>query len=91
MGGLFRPHELPAFVSQCSQVDPFEEPLSSAQKDWRNREMQLVNEPRAQVLPYGVRPSTNTHIFTVGDFARPVEGLVNPACHKMERRVARHR
>lgn len=73
MGGFFRPHELRAFVSRCSHVHAFEESLSPAQKHWRNREIQLVNEARMQVLLYGVRPSTNTHIFPVGGFARPID------------------
>lgn len=55
MGGLPRPHELCAFVSRCSHVHAFEESLSSAQKNRRNREMQLVNEARTQVLLDGTR------------------------------------
>src|SRR5262249_40219362 len=67
-----------------------EESLPSTQKNWRNREMQLVNQACTKVLLYGCRPSTDSHILSVGDLARPVESLVNTASDKMERRVTLH-
>jgi len=36
MRGLLRPHELHAFVSQGSQVDPLEQSLSSTKQDGRD-------------------------------------------------------
>jgi putative transposase len=36
MDGLLRPHELHAFISQGSQVNPFEQSLSSAEQNRRD-------------------------------------------------------
>ena len=41
MGGLLRRHELQAFVSQGSQVNPLEQSLSSTEQHRRDGNVQL--------------------------------------------------
>ncbi len=88
MGGLLRPHELHAFVSQGSQVNPFEQSLSSAEQNRRDCDVQLIDQARTKILLYGIGPTTNSHVQPIRCLARLVKRLVNAACDEMERRVA---
>ena len=62
MGGLLRPHELHAFVSQGSQVNPLEQSLSSTEQDRRDCDVQLIDQARTKILLYGIGPTTNLHV-----------------------------
>ena len=58
MGGFLRRNELNAFVSQSAHVNPFEQPLSPAQQDRRDSDVQLIDEARTKVLLDDVRWAT---------------------------------
>lgn len=88
MGGLLRPHELRAFVSQGRQINSFEQSFSSAEQNRRDCDVQLIDQTRTKILLDGIGPSTNSHVHPVCGLARPVKRLVNTAGHKVEYRVA---
>jgi hypothetical protein len=76
MGGFLGRRELHAFVSQSSQVHPLEQALPPSQQDRRDRDVQFINETRAEVLLYGVSPTANAHVSALGCLARQVQRLV---------------
>jgi hypothetical protein len=79
MGGFLRRYELNAFVSQSAHVNPLEQPLSLAQQDGRDSDVQLIDEAGTKILPDSVRSAANAHIHSVCCVARPVKRLVNTA------------
>src|SRR6202046_5178752 len=90
MGSFLRRNELSAFVSQSAHVNPLEQPLSPAQQDRRDGEVQLIDETRTKILLDSARSPANAHIHSVGCVARPVKRLANTACDKVECRSAFH-
>src|SRR5467141_2834669 len=90
MGGFLRPYELNAFVSQSAHVSPLEQPLSPAQQDRRDSDVQLIDEARTKILLDSVRSAANAHIHSVGCVARPVKRLMNTARDEVECRSAFH-
>ena len=65
MGGLLRSHELHAFVSQGSQVNPVEQSLSSAEQDRRDCDMQLIDQTSTKILLYRICSTTNSHVHPI--------------------------
>ncbi len=90
MDGFIGCRELPAFVSQGSQVDPLEQPLPLSQQHRRDRNVQFINEGFSQILLYDTGPTANAHVHAVGCFARPVKRLLNTLRDEMEDRIAFH-
>ena len=90
MGRFLRRNELNAFISQGAHVNPLEQSLSPAQKDRRDRDMQLIDEARTKVLLNSVSSAANAHIHSVGCVARPIKRLVNTARDEVECRSAFH-
>jgi hypothetical protein len=90
MDGLLRPHELHAFISQGSQVNPFEQSLSSAEQNRRDCDVPLIDQTRTKILLYCVRSAADLDIHLTGCLARLVKRLVNTACDEMECRAAFH-
>ncbi len=59
MRGLLRRYEFDAFVSQSPQVNPFEQPFSSAEQDGRDSNVQFINEALTKILLDCVRPTAD--------------------------------
>src|SRR3954451_5320816 len=90
MGGLLRRDELSALVSQSAHVDALEQSLSRAQQDRRDREVQLIDEARTEILLDSVGPAANAYVHSLGCIARAIERLVNSARDEIESRSAFH-
>ena len=73
VGGLLRPHELRAFVSQGAQVHPLEQSLSSAEQDRHDGDVQLIDQARTKILLDRAGPTPNLHVHPVRRLARLVE------------------
>jgi len=78
MGGLRRGHELITRVTRSEHVDAFEQPLSTAQHDRRNGNVQLINEAGTKILLDGVRSTANAHVLPFCRITRPVKCFVGP-------------
>ncbi len=70
--------------------NPFEQPLSSAEQDRCNSNVQFINEALAKILLDGVRPTADAHVHSAGRLACPFKRVANAARDEMERRVAFH-
>src|SRR6185295_13916356 len=90
MGGLFRRHELDAFVSQGPQVNGIEQPLASTEHDRRDCDVHLVDKAGTKILLDRVRPTADPHVQSAGGLACTVESLANASRDEVERRVAFH-
>ena len=88
--GLLRCYEFDAFVSQSPQVNPFEQPFSSAEQDGCDSNVQFINEAFAKILLDGVRPTADAHVHSAGRLACPFKRVANAARDEMEHRVAFH-
>lgn len=90
MGGLLRRYDLGAFIAESASVDSFEESLSPAQKDGRDRKMHLVYQALSKILPNSAGAATNADILAVGRLASQIQRLVNAAGDEEEGRAAFH-
>src|SRR5207249_1416102 len=54
-----RRHMLGARIAQRRQVDPRKERLTTAEQDRRDRDMELVHEPRLEILAHRGRPAAD--------------------------------
>ena len=73
-----------------ARVNPLEQPLAAAQQDRGDGEVQLIDEAGAEILLDRVRSAADAHVFAVGGFLRPVQGLVDTAGDEVEGRAAGH-
>ncbi len=87
-GGHVRRRDVVA--ERALHVDPLEQRLARAKQQRRDREVQLVHLPRAQVLPDGRRAAADTNVGAAGGLARAPERLLDPAGDEVERRPALH-
>lgn len=90
MGGLFRRHELDAFISQGPQVNALEQPLASTEHDRRDCDVHLIDEAGTKILLDSAGSAANTDIFPFRCVASPVKRLVNAARDEMKHRAAFH-
>src|SRR5690242_13354803 len=77
MRSLLRRYEFNALVSHRPQVNSSKQRLSPAEQDWRDSDVQFINEGFTKILPNCVRPPANPHVFSNSGLACAVERLAN--------------
>src|SRR3984893_16807377 len=90
MGGLFRRHELDAFVSQGPQVNGIEQPLASTEQGRRDCDVHLIDKASTKILLDGVGSAANTDVHPFRCVARLVKRLVNATRDEVKHRTAFH-
>src|SRR5438552_12558427 len=70
-------------------VDILEEPRPAAEKHGRERDVELVDEPRAEILVDRLRTAADAHVAALRHRARLPQRALDPIVHEMERRAAR--
>jgi hypothetical protein len=90
MRGLLRRYEFNTFVSESTQVNPFEQRFSPAEQDRRDSNVQLINEALTNILLDCVRPTADPHVHPGSGLACTGERLANASYYEVERRVAFH-
>jgi hypothetical protein len=88
--GFLRCCDFNALVPESAQVDSFEKPLSTAEQDWRDGNVQLIYEALTQILLDCIGPTANAHVSIRGRLSRQVQRLSNSVRDEVERRVAFH-
>src|SRR6185312_8623887 len=88
-GALAR-HGLRNLVAQHRKVQTREEILATAHEDGTHGKVKLVDEARFEILAHGGHASANAHVAGTRGLLRPIERLVDPARHEMERGPALH-
>jgi hypothetical protein len=78
-------------VAQPDQVDPRQQALAGSEQGGRDGEVDLVHEPRLQVLPDGCDTTAEPHIVILGRFAGACERFADAPSDEMKRRAAVHR
>jgi len=89
--GILRRDVLDAFIAEFSQVDPGEKVLSEAKENRGNSEVQLVDQPRAKILPYCRYSATEPDILTIRRLGGSLECSVDTVSDKIEGCTAGHR
>src|SRR5579863_2102723 len=80
-----------AFIAERAQVEVPEQLLAGAEQHGSDREMQLVDETRAQVLTDGVDASAQAYVAAAGGAPRLCERRMNALRDEAELGSARHR
>src|SRR2546421_8755174 len=70
---------LGARIAQRRQIDPRKQMLATAEQDWRDREVQLVDESRLEILPHRGHSSADLDIKVTGGLPRALQRFLNPA------------
>lgn len=91
VGSFWCGYVLGASVTKLKQVDIREELLARTDKDWRDGEMEVVNEFSVQKLLDRGNASPDPNVFSVCRGGSTLRGGVNPVGNEMERSLPRHR
>jgi hypothetical protein len=81
---------LGARVSQVCEVDTVEQPLTRAEHDRCDGDMQFIDQSLLEVLPDGGRSTSDSDILSVGGIARSVKRDTNSASNEMKGRASLH-
>src|SRR5882724_201790 len=90
MRRLLRLHVLRAFVAELPHVDAREEMFPRSEQNRRKRQMQLVDQPRAQILPDRRHAAADPNVLAFGGRGRALEGGLDPVGDEMEGGAALH-
>src|SRR5438046_6301578 len=74
-----RRHMLGARIAQRRQVDPRKERLTTAEQDWCDRDVHLVDEPRLEILAHRRRPAADLDIAVARGLSGATERFLNSA------------
>jgi hypothetical protein len=85
-----RRHVFSAQVTQRRGVNVGEEMLAGTQEDRADGDVQLINEPRFEVLPDRRHSTAEPNIPTIGGVTGPLQCRVDSFCDEMESRAALH-
>jgi uncharacterized membrane protein len=90
MGGVVRGGVLRASVAEAHRIDAGEEVLATAEEHGGDHEVDLVGQPRGQVLANGGNPTAESDILAVGRLHRASQRGMDAIGHEVERRSALH-
>lgn len=79
--------EFPTGESQLDEINVAKEAFARAEEHWGYRQVQLVDEAGAKILPNG-RDTSDTNVFPIRGSRGSLEGAVDSIRHEMERRSA---
>src|SRR2546423_12880444 len=77
-------------IAQRRQIDPRKQMLTSAEQDWRDRDVQLVDESRLEILPHRGHSSADLDIKVTRGLPRALQRFLNPAGDEMKDGPAFH-
>src|SRR5215210_6052407 len=83
-------HVLGAGVPESRQVDAGQQVLASAKQDWRDCEVQFVDEASLQILPDGSDSPSDPNVFLACGCLRLSESRLDTVCDEVEHRAALH-
>src|SRR5260221_10702725 len=79
-----------ALVAQGREIEAVEEMLAGPEQPWRDRHVQLVDEPRFEVLADRRHTAADLHILSLSFRPRSFQRLADTARDKVEDRAAFH-
>src|SRR3954471_2877789 len=79
-----------ALIAQGREIEAIHQMLAGPEQLWRNRQVQLVDELRLEVLSDGRHAAANLHILPPSCRRRPFHRLADTARDKVEDRAAFH-
>src|SRR5436190_18796546 len=79
-----------ALITQGREIEAVEEMLAGPEQPWRDRHVQLVDEPRFEVLADRRHAAADLHILSLSSLRRSFQRLADPARDKVEDRAAFH-
>src|SRR5213079_3329036 len=79
-----------ALITQGREIEAVEEMLAGPEQPWRDRHVQLVDEPRFEVLADRRHAAADLHILSLGSRRRSFQRLADTARDKVEDRAAFH-
>src|SRR3989442_11358857 len=86
-----RRHMLGARIAQRRQVDPRKERLTTAEQDWCDRDVHLIDEPRLEILAHRGRPAADLDIAFARGLPGAAQRFLNSAGDEMKDGPAFHR
>src|SRR5437867_4459628 len=79
-----------ALIAQGREIEVVQEMLARPEQPWRDRYVQLVNEPRFEVLADRRHAAADLHILSLSTRRRSLQRLADTARDKVENRAAFH-
>src|SRR5207248_9152898 len=79
-----------ALIAQGREIEAVEEMLAGPEQPWCDRHVQLVDEPRFEVLADRRHAAADLHILSLGSRRRSFQRLADTARAKVEDRAAFH-
>src|SRR5437667_9566480 len=79
-----------ALIAQGREIEAGEEMLAGPEQPWRDRHVQLVDEPRFEVLADRRHAAADLHILSLSSRGRSFQRLADTARDKVEDRAAFH-
>src|SRR5437667_9682441 len=79
-----------ALITQGREIEAVEEMLAGPEQPWRDRHVQLVDEPRFEVLADRRHAAADLHILSLSSRRRSFQRLADTARDKVEDRPAFH-
>src|SRR2546428_2799690 len=79
-----------ALIAQGREIEAGEEMLAGPEQPWRDRHVQLVDEPRFEVLADRRHAAADLHILSLSSRPRSFPRLADTARDKVEDRTAFH-
>src|SRR6266704_1414333 len=91
MGGVIRGGVLRALEAKADRVDAGEEVLAPAEEHGGDHEVELVDQPRGEVLANGGRSTAEADVLAQSRLLRAFQSGVDAIGHEVERRSTLHR
>src|SRR5256885_2176134 len=88
--GVRRGNVLAALVTELCSVETAEKVLSGAEQDGRNRQVHLVDQSGAQILPDRSDPAAEPDVLAVGCIEGALKCSVDAVGNEVEGRAAVH-
>src|SRR6266550_5474990 len=79
-----------ALIAQGREIEAVKEMLARPEQPWRDRYVQLVDEPRFEVLADRRHAAADLHILSLSSRRRSCQRLADTARDKVEDRAAFH-
>src|SRR5262245_44370334 len=90
MRGVLRGGVLRALVAEAHRIDAGEEMLTAAEEHRGDHEVDLVDQPRAEVLANGGRSAAESDVFALGRVLCTLQRGMDAIADEVERRSALH-
>src|SRR5262245_36239090 len=79
-----------ALIAQSREIEAVEQMLTGAEQPWRDRHVQLVDEPRFEILADRRHAASDLHVLLRSRRRRPLHRLADTARDEVEDRTAFH-